>query len=120
VGNYFRMQKQTMDPDGNIVSDGSYDAGNLTKHILNYQDQGTGADIIKDALIRFWRNLKAAGLEAHVVNVVHDEVLVECDDKDREAVGKLLSEAMESAAVDILNLPVPVDTMFGRHWGEVH
>jgi len=120
VGHYFRKTVTRMNEDGIPVQEDVYDFGSLMKHILNYQDQGTGADIIKEALIAFWDSLSENGVDAHVVNVIHDEILVECAEEDKEKVGELLREAMEKTASGMLSLPVPVEVSYGYNWGEVH
>ncbi|MGE3600612.1 MAG: DNA polymerase, partial [Dehalococcoidia bacterium] len=48
---------------------------------LNSPVQGTGADILKQALAWLWED-RAAYPRAQVINVVHDEILVECDADD--------------------------------------
>ena len=42
--------------------------------------QGTAADLMKLAMIRVDRRLRAEGLEARLVLQVHDELIVECPD----------------------------------------
>ena len=40
--------------------------------------QGTAADIIKAAMVRVYRRLKAEGLASKLILQVHDELIVEC------------------------------------------
>lgn len=107
------LPKPRKEPDYNVSA--------ITRRLLNYADQGTGADMIKDALIEFYGRIREENLEAHVVNVVHDEVLVECLEKDKEKVMTILKEAMQTVAEEILSgLPVPVDVACGKTWQDCH
>ncbi len=48
---------------------------------------------------------------------VHDELLLECPQKELEKVRELLEEEMESAAD--LRIPLAVDSGFGDNWMEL-
>ena len=59
---------------------------------MNTPIQGSAADIIKIAMVRVYRRLKEEVPDARLILQVHDELIVECDVKDAEAAGKILSE----------------------------
>ena len=122
IGDFFKGIKLLYDDEGNEVGKmADYNVSAITRRLLNYADQGTGADMIKDALIYFYTLIRYEELDAHVVNVVHDEVLVECRESDRERVAELLRLAMQTVAEDILQgLPVPVDVASGSTWQDCH
>ena len=80
--------------------------------------QGTAADIIKIAMVRVWRRLRAEGLEARLILQVHDELIVEAPAAEAEKVRALVKEEMESAAS--LAVPMEVDAKTGKDWGEAH
>ncbi len=71
---------------------------------LNTPVQGSGADLIKDALIRFDKAVIEAGLSARIINIIHDEIVVMAPDREVEQVKGLLQTAMESAADDMIGL----------------
>lgn len=73
---------------------------------LNTPIQGTAADIIKLAMIRVWRRLRAEGLHARLILQVHDELIVETPPNEVDKVAAILKEEMEGAA----SLAVPLDT----------
>ena len=52
--------------------------------------QGTAADVMKLAMIRVARRLKAEGLQAQLILQVHDELIVECPEAEAETVCKLV------------------------------
>ena len=83
---------------------------------LNMPIQGTAADIIKLAMVRVSGRLKAEGLRARLIMQVHDELIVECPEAERETVEKLLTEEMERVA--LLAVPLKADAHAGRNWLE--
>lgn len=85
---------------------------------LNMPIQGTAADIIKLAMINVYKRLQSEGLEARLLLQVHDELIVECPEAERETVERILREEMENAAK--LSVPLTVDVQSGRSWAEAH
>lgn len=66
----------------------------------NMPIQGTAAEITKLAMIRIHDRLSAFK-EAFLVNMIHDELVVECLEKDKDPVAQLLKEEMEAAQREI-------------------
>ena len=83
---------------------------------LNMPIQGTAADIIKLAMVRVHRRLRAEGLRARLIMQVHDELIVECPAVEQEAVQALLTEEMERVAA--LAVPLKAEAHAGRNWLE--
>ena len=83
---------------------------------LNMPIQGTAADIIKLAMVKVYRRLKAEGLRARLIMQVHDELIVECPEAEQETVKKLLTEEMEQVAR--LAVPLRAEAHAGRNWLE--
>ncbi len=83
---------------------------------LNMPIQGTAADVMKLAMIRVAQALKDQGLEARLVLQVHDELIVECPQREAEQVKLLLEEEMEQVVK--LAVPLTADAGVGRSWGE--
>ena len=84
---------------------------------LNTPVQGTGADGLKLALALLWeRRAEAPG--AFPVLAVHDEVVVECDAGQAEAVSAWLRRAMLDAMGPLIEpVPVGVEVKVARTWG---
>jgi DNA polymerase-1 len=81
---------------------------------LNMPIQGTAADIMKIAMINVSNRLKAENLEAKLILQVHDELVVECPEKEAETVSMILQEEMENAAK--LSVPLIAETRTGKSW----
>ena len=78
--------------------------------------QGTAADIIKLAMIRVFDKLKTDIPTAKLILQVHDELIVECDERDSERVCRLLETEMENAAH--LAVRLTADAHSGKNWLE--
>ena len=77
--------------------------------------QGSSADIIKRALRLLHDRLK--GTDAHVVNVVHDEVVVECPEEGAEDFARVVEEAMCAAGQEYVKaVPVKVESAVTDEW----
>ncbi|MCR5521292.1 MAG: DNA polymerase I [Lachnospiraceae bacterium] len=85
---------------------------------MNAPIQGTAADIMKIAMIRVFRRLKADIPEAKLILQVHDELLVEADEKDAAKVAGILEEEMKASADLAVELEVGIGT--GTNWGDAH
>ena len=80
----------------------------------NMPIQGTAADIIKIAMIKVDERMKKEGLQARLILQVHDELIVEAPENEKETVAKLLQEEMENAVK--LSVPLTADAAVGRTW----
>ena len=78
--------------------------------------QGSGADIIKVAMLRTTARLAADGLEAAMLLTVHDELVFECAPDDAERVGAAVKDEMERA--HRLDVPLVVDVGIARNWAD--
>ncbi len=77
--------------------------------------QGSSADIIKRALRLLHDRLK--NTDAHVVNVVHDEVVVECPEQGAEETKELVREAMCAAGQEYVKaVPIVVEATVTDEW----
>ena len=83
---------------------------------LNMPIQGTAADIIKLAMVRVAQRLAREGLQARLIMQVHDELIVECPEQEREQVERLLREEMET--VMELTVPLVAEAHSGKNWLE--
>jgi len=83
---------------------------------LNAPIQGSAADIIKVAMLNVDRAIAAGGLSSRMLLQVHDELVFEVADGEREALEILVREQMAAAAD--LTVPLDVSVGTGRSWHE--
>jgi DNA polymerase-1 len=82
----------------------------------NFGVQGTGADALKRAIYLVRKAAMEQGLDCRVVNLVHDELVVETND-DPEAVAKIVHDGMMQAGEEILeDIPCKVGIKIGDTW----
>ena len=83
---------------------------------MNAPIQGAAADIMKIAMINVDKRLSREGLDARIVMQVHDELIVEVREDQKEACKMIVKEEMESAAK--LDVPLTVEVSDGKNWLE--
>jgi DNA polymerase-1 len=77
--------------------------------------QGTSADILKRSLRLLRDDLR--GTNAQIVNIIHDEIVVEADEADAPEVAKKVERAMVAAGEEYLKtVPVKVETEIAEEW----
>ena len=80
----------------------------------NMPIQGTAADIIKIAMVRVFNRLKAENLKAKLIMQVHDELIIEAPENEKDRVCTLLKEEMENAVS--LKVKMLADVNAGKTW----
>jgi DNA polymerase-1 len=85
---------------------------------INTPVQGSAADIIKISMLNIWRRLKREKLKTRMLLQVHDELLFEVPEAERDIIMPLVKEEMESAYK--LDVPLKVDLGIGKNWAEAH
>jgi DNA polymerase-1 len=84
---------------------------------VNYPIQGTGADLLKLAVLMFDVEIRRKGLEAKLVNLIHDEIVVECPEEVAEEVKTTLENAMVQAGHIVLkHVPVEAEAAVNKRW----
>lgn len=84
---------------------------------MNAPVQGTAADLIKIAMVDVDRALREEKLDAAIILQVHDELILEVADRDRERARTILEEKMEGAIK--LSVPLLAGTKAGKTWGDL-
>lgn len=84
---------------------------------MNTPIQGTAADIMKIAMLKVYRRLKEEHLSANIILQIHDELLIEAKEEEKEQVKKVLKECMENAVQ--LDIPLKVETSEATNWYDV-
>ncbi len=83
---------------------------------LNTPIQGSAADLMKKAMIDIWREIKERKLKTKMILQVHDELVFEVPDKERDEVESLVKKKMEK--VFSLKTPLKVHLGWGVNWAE--
>lgn len=81
---------------------------------LNTPIQGTAADIIKLAMVRVHKRLKEDNMRSKLILQVHDELIIEAPEDEKEKAEKILKYEMENAVS--LKVPLKVDISSGKSW----
>ena len=88
----------------------------------NMPIQGTEADLMKMAMLQVEAKLVSGKWqkdnEPKQLLQIHDSILIECDKRDADAVGKLLKDTMENVYPE-LGISLRVDVSTGKNWGDL-
>jgi len=84
---------------------------------INMPVQGTSADIIKVAMINLDREIAQRQLKSKMLLQVHDELIFEVPQAEREEMRQMVPEIMSTALE--LSIPLKVDIKTGKNWGEM-
>ncbi|MEY4039422.1 MAG: polymerase [Actinomycetota bacterium] len=89
---------------------------NAERAALNAPMQGTAADIMKIAMIGIEQDLIALELKSQLLLQVHDELVLEVLDSEREQVEQIVVQRMAHAAQ--LSVPLDVQLGIGLNWND--
>jgi DNA polymerase-1 len=88
------------------------------RNAINAPIQGTAADVIKIAMIKIHKELKAGNLKTKMVLQVHDELVFDVPLEELDTIA-LIVPALMSSALEI-KVPLVADLSFGKNWYEAH
>ena len=96
--------------------------GFAERQAINAPIQGTAADVIKLAMIELNKLITADDLDAKILLQVHDELIFEIDEANKESSIEIIKSVMENVHLNFKNFEVPllVDYGFGNNWGDAH
>ena len=83
---------------------------------MNTPIQGTAADIMKIAMIKVYNELNKRKLKSKIVLQVHDEMLLEVFEKEKEEVKEIILKNMQESAK--LNIPLIAEISEAKSWYE--
>ena len=81
---------------------------------INTPIQGTAADIMKLAMLRVDKALRKSDLSSRVLLQVHDELVLEVKEVEREATASLVQTEMQNAFK--LDVPLLAEVNYGKDW----
>ena len=101
-----------------INSDNNRIKADAERIAINTPIQGTAADLIKMAMINIYSKLKNGGYKTRMLIQVHDELVFEVPEDEIDIMQELLKKEMED--VHKLNVPLKVESGYGKNWDEAH
>mgnify|MGYP000658593839 CR=1 FL=1 len=91
---------------------------------INAPIQGSAADIIRLAMIKINQFIEEdKRFQTKMLLQIHDELIFECLEKNKEYVKKTIKEAMISISKSeyhMFSIPLEVNVNSGYNWGEAH
>lgn len=87
------------------------------RYAMNTPIQGTGADILKLAMIEVDKALKEKNLKSHMILQVHDELIFDVFEDELEEVMSLVKEKMENCIK--MDVPLIVEGNYAKNWCEL-
>ena len=85
---------------------------------INMPVQGTAAEIIKLAMLRMQERLDDTGMRTQMLLQIHDELLFETPEDERDALTAIVDEVMPVVMPE-LDVPLVVDVKAGPSWGQM-
>jgi len=92
--------------------------GAAERNAVNTPIQGSGADLIKVAMIDIHGAFREAGLRSDMVLQIHDELLFDVVQDEVDDVKRIVEDKMANAIP--MQVPIEVDIGVGRNWLEAH
>jgi len=105
-------------PVPEITSETSFRREGAERVAINTPLQGTSADMIKIAMINIAKEMTAGKLQSRMIMQVHDELVFEVHEDEKEIMEQIVRDKMENAIK--LNVPIVVDISIGKNWEEAH
>lgn len=87
------------------------------RYAMNTPIQGTGADILKLAMIEVDKALKEKNLKSQMILQVHDELIFDVFEDELEEVMPLVKEKMENCIK--MDVPLIVEGNYAKNWCEL-
>ena len=87
------------------------------RYAMNTPIQGTGADILKLAMIEVDKALKEKNLKSQMILQVHDELIFDVFEDELEEVMSLVKEKMENCSK--MDVPLIVEGNYAKNWCEL-
>ncbi|MCX7677984.1 MAG: DNA polymerase I [Spirochaetes bacterium] len=101
-----------------INSDAKFQREGAERVAINTPIQGTSADMIKIAMVKIHNEIKTRKLGTRMIIQVHDELVFEVPENEKEIIEPIVRTEMENAIR--LTVPVVVDIGWGKNWTEAH
>ncbi len=94
------------------------DQESVFRMAINTPIQGTAADLIKVAMINISEEMKKQGLKSRMILQIHDELVFEVPQDEKELMLKFVKEKMETARQFLV--PIVAEIKAANNWSEAH
>lgn len=88
------------------------------RQAVNTRVQGSAADLIKKAMVDLDHALRERGLKTRLISQIHDELLLETPEDEKDQALILVKDIMSHAMS--LKVPLEVDAHMARNWAAAH
>lgn len=112
-----RFRSYNWDVNPLVLEKYGYYNSKIQRHAQNYRIQGSAATMSKLACVKIHRALRKAGLDATLILMIHDEVVVECRKEDALLVKFIVENSMLEASKKLLtHISIPADAIIREDW----
>ena len=101
-----------------LESSNRTERGHAERAAVNSIIQGSAADLMKIAMIKVFNSFKRKNLKSRILLQVHDELVCEVHEDEKEIVKKIVNKEMSEAIA--LKVPLTVSIEWGNAWGDMH
>lgn len=101
-----------------VTSEEAGQVARAKRQAVNSIIQGSASDVLKMAMIYISRDFKKEGLDAHILLQIHDELVVECKQKDSQRAVEIIKQHMEHPFNEELRVPLEVHPIICKRWSE--
>ena len=101
-----------------IVSANAIVRGFAERNAINAPIQGSAADIVKVAMILIYNEMKKQNVKSKMLLQVHDELVFDVVNGEKEIMQKIVKEKMEQALE--IGVPLDVDSKYAQNWLDAH
>ncbi|MBY0460710.1 MAG: hypothetical protein K2V38_25610, partial [Gemmataceae bacterium] len=110
-------RKRVLNTDGIKASSRYQNRSMAEREAINYEIQGSAADLIKRAMLAVRGRLAAQKMQSRMLLTVHDELVFEAPPDEVKVLAQLVREEMTAAMK--LDVPLKVDVAAGPNWLDV-
>lgn len=96
-------------------------AWNIENEAVNFPISSTAADLTLKSTILINEEFKRQNIDAHIINEVHDSIMVEVRDECVDQAIEIMRYVMQTIPGQVLNtdMPFKADFEIGTHWGSL-
>lgn len=98
------------------IRDNTMRLADAERQIVNTKIQGTSADMTKESMIAVGNDPELQRLGCQMIIQVHDELIAECPEENKDAVAERMSLMMIQAAAKKISVPMKCDAEITYVW----